>query len=72
MTLARALYSSAEILLLDDVLAALDVHTVRWIIERAFRGELIKGRTVLLVSHNIPLVSLIADHVVALNELSDA
>ena len=27
MTLARAVYSTAKILLLDDVLAALDVHT---------------------------------------------
>ena len=49
VTLARAVYSSAEILLLDDVLAALDVHTARWIVSQCFRGDLLKGRTVLLV-----------------------
>lgn len=49
MTLARAVYSSAEILLLDDVLAALDVHTSRWIVEKCFQGDLLKDRTVILV-----------------------
>ncbi|KAE9403384.1 hypothetical protein BT96DRAFT_990242 [Gymnopus androsaceus JB14] len=34
LTLARAVYSNAKILLLDDVLAALDVHTSKWIIEK--------------------------------------
>ena len=66
MTLARALYSSAQVLLLDDVLAALDVHTARWIVEKAFKGDLVKDRTILLVTHNIPLAAPIADHVVAL------
>ncbi|KAI0768822.1 multidrug resistance-associated ABC transporter [Trametes elegans] len=66
ITLARAVYSSAEILLLDDVLAALDVHTGRWIVDECFMGDLVRGRTVLLVSHNVALVRPIADFVVAL------
>ena len=49
MTLARAIYSSADIILLDDVLAALDVHTARWIVEKCFKGDLVQGRTILLV-----------------------
>ncbi|KAF9469432.1 hypothetical protein BDZ94DRAFT_1303901 [Collybia nuda] len=51
ITLARAVYLSAEILLLDDVsiLAALNVHTAKWIVEKCFSGELIRGRTILLV-----------------------
>lgn len=49
MTLARAIYSAAEVILLDDVLAALDVHTARWIIKKCFQGDLVQGRTVLLV-----------------------
>ena len=49
ITLARAIYSTADVLLLDDVLAALDVHTAKWIVGRCFKGELVRGRTVLLV-----------------------
>lgn len=52
VTLARAIYSSADILFLDDIFAALDVHTARFIIESCFSGELIRGRTVLLVVRN--------------------
>lgn len=66
VTLARALYSSASILLLDDVLAALDVHTAKWIVDEALKGDLIKGRTVLLVTHNIALTAPVAGHVLVL------
>lgn len=66
VTLARALYSHAAIVLLDDVLAALDVHTAKWIVNKALRGDLVKGRTVLLVTHNIGLVAPIASFVVLL------
>ena len=52
VTLARAIYSHANILLLDDVLAALDVHTAKWVIDRCFKGDLVHGRTVLLVVSN--------------------
>ncbi|KZV59749.1 P-loop containing nucleoside triphosphate hydrolase protein [Peniophora sp. CONT] len=66
VTLARAIYSSADILLLDDVLAALDVHTAKWVVDKCFKGDLVRGRTVLLVTHNIALTGPIADCVVAL------
>jgi ABC-type methionine transport system ATPase subunit len=49
LTLARAIYSYAEIILLDDVLAALDVHTSAWIVDKCFRGDLVKDRTIILV-----------------------
>ena len=32
-----------------QVLAALDVHTSQWIVEKCFQGDLVKGRTVILV-----------------------
>ncbi|KAI0066587.1 hypothetical protein BV25DRAFT_1403282 [Artomyces pyxidatus] len=66
VTLARAVYSSAETLILDDILAALDVHTARWIVDKCFKGDLIRGRTVLLVTHNVALASPIAEYVVSL------
>ncbi|KAG8882444.1 hypothetical protein FRB97_008260 [Tulasnella sp. 331] len=62
---ARALYSPAQTILLDDILSALDVHTSRAIVENCLCGDLIKGRTVLLVTHNIALTSPVADYVVA-------
>lgn len=49
ITLARAIYSQAQILILDDVLAALDVHTARWVVDKCLQGDLVRGRTVLLV-----------------------
>lgn len=64
--MARALYSHASVILLDDVLAALDVHTAKWIVDKALCGDLVKGRTVLLVSHNIALAAPIASFVVLL------
>ncbi|KDR83119.1 hypothetical protein GALMADRAFT_238944 [Galerina marginata CBS 339.88] len=67
VTLARAVYSSAEIILLDDVLAALDVHTSKWIVDECLKGDLIRGRTVLLVTHNVALTSPIADHIVSVS-----
>lgn len=68
MTLARALYSPAQVLLLDDILAALDVHTSKWVIENAFKGDIIRDRTIVLVTHNVALAAPIADHVIALGK----
>ncbi|RPD70679.1 P-loop containing nucleoside triphosphate hydrolase protein [Lentinus tigrinus ALCF2SS1-7] len=64
ITLARAVYSSAEILLLDDILAALDVHTSRHIVDKCLKGDILSGRTIILVTHNVAMVSPMADFVV--------
>lgn len=53
VTLARAIYSNAQILLLDDTLAALDVHTAQWIVNKCLTGDLVQGRTVLMVVGDI-------------------
>ncbi|KEP52172.1 multidrug resistance-associated ABC transporter [Rhizoctonia solani 123E] len=66
VSLARAIYSKADIVILDDILSALDVHTSRWIVENCFRGDLVSGRTVLIVTHNVAIVSEVAEYVVSL------
>lgn len=66
VSLARAVYSMANIVLLDDVLSALDVHTSRHIVEECFKGDLLRGRTVILVTHHVSMVSPVADFVVHL------
>jgi len=66
ISLARALYSSARYLLLDDCLSAVDSHTAQWIHAMAINGPLVSGRTRILVTHNIALCLPTAKHVVVL------
>ncbi|VEU24425.1 DEKNAAC105626 [Brettanomyces naardenensis] len=55
VSLARALYSAASYVLLDDCLSAVDSHTAVHIYEECITGHLMKNRTCILVSHNISL-----------------
>ncbi|KAK9474191.1 P-loop containing nucleoside triphosphate hydrolase protein [Dipodascopsis tothii] len=64
ISLARALYSPARHLLLDDCLSAVDSHTAVWIYEHCITGPLMAERTCILVSHNVALTLTSADHVV--------
>lgn len=56
IALARALYAPTKYLLLDDVLSAVDAHTSRFLFNRALTGDLMKGRTCILVTHHVDLV----------------
>ncbi|KAK0703815.1 hypothetical protein B0T26DRAFT_657262 [Lasiosphaeria miniovina] len=56
VALARALYSRAGILVLDDVLSAVDAHVARYIVDEALSGELAHGRTRILATHHPELV----------------
>ncbi|KAJ7349778.1 multidrug resistance-associated ABC transporter [Mycena albidolilacea] len=67
VSLARAVYSRASILLLDDVLAAVDAHTAHHLYHSCLRGELMRGRTIILVSHHVQLCTPGAGYVVALD-----
>ncbi|KAJ7190424.1 multidrug resistance-associated ABC transporter [Mycena pura] len=67
VSLARAVYSRASTLILDDVLSAVDAHTAHHLYYSCLRGELMQGRTVILVSHHVQLCVPGAAYVVALD-----
>ncbi|KAK9431675.1 hypothetical protein V1505DRAFT_367587 [Lipomyces doorenjongii] len=67
ISLARALYSPAKHLLLDDCLSAVDSHSALWIYENCILGPLMYGRTCILVSHNVALTVVGANYIVVLN-----
>ena len=67
ISLARALYSNARHVLLDDVLSAVDSHTQKWIFDQALMGPLMKNRTCILVTHNVSLCIPRADYAVLLD-----
>ncbi|KAJ7581129.1 P-loop containing nucleoside triphosphate hydrolase protein [Mycena floridula] len=62
LTLARAIYSTAQIILLDDILAALDVHTSTHIVRKCLAGDLVENRTILLVTHNVAIAAPVAGY----------
>jgi ABC-type multidrug transport system fused ATPase/permease subunit len=55
ISFARALYSRAGILIMDDIFSALDAHTGRHVFEHALTGELGQNRTRILVTHHVAL-----------------
>ena len=67
VSLARAVYSRASILFLDDVLSAVDAHTADHLFSKCLRGDLMEGRTVILVSHHVQLCAPGASYIVALD-----
>lgn len=67
VSLARALYSNASYVLLDDCLSAVDSQTSVHIYENCITGPLMKNRTCILVSHNIPLTIKQAAHVIIMD-----
>ncbi|PHH87815.1 hypothetical protein CDD83_8368 [Cordyceps sp. RAO-2017] len=68
VTLARAIYSRAEILVMDDIFSAVDAHVGRHIFERCIAGDICKARTRILVTHHVTLVQ---PHTKYLVELGD-
>ncbi|KAI0398846.1 ABC transporter [Xylaria palmicola] len=65
VALARALYSKAPVILLDDIFSALDAKTSAALWREAFCGDLLKGRTVVLVTQ-LPWIAPQADLAIAM------
>jgi len=68
LALARAVYSPAQTLLLDDVLSALDVHVGKFVFEKCITGELLRGRTVLLVTHHVTMAKNAARKIIVMEQ----
>lgn len=68
VALARALYSRAGIVVLDDVLSAVDAHVGRIMVDQALTGELAEGRTRILATHHADLCQPKASYLVRLHE----
>ena len=53
LALARALYANADIYFLDDPISAVDAKVARRVYENAILGLVKKGKTVVLVTHQV-------------------
>ncbi|KAI9485985.1 MAG: P-loop containing nucleoside triphosphate hydrolase protein [Benjaminiella poitrasii] len=68
VAIARAVYSQATTVILDDCLSAVDAHTAKHLYEHCLTGDLMKHRTVILVTHHVGLCLSGAGYVVVLKD----
>ena len=68
VSFARALYSRAGTLILDDIFSAVDANVGRHLYEKALIGDLGRGRTRILVTHHVALCLPKTDYSVLLAE----
>ncbi|KAI7895791.1 P-loop containing nucleoside triphosphate hydrolase protein [Mucor mucedo] len=64
VALARAVYSRAQNVMMDDVLSAVDAHTAKHLYKNCLLGPLMSGRTQILITHHVNLCIQGAAHVV--------
>ncbi|KAI9311060.1 P-loop containing nucleoside triphosphate hydrolase protein [Dichotomocladium elegans] len=64
VALARAVYSRAKIILMDDILSAVDAHTAKHLYQECLVGPLMANRTRILVTHHVMLCLGGCDYVV--------
>ncbi|GAN05680.1 ABC bile acid transporter, the ATP-binding cassette [Mucor ambiguus] len=68
VSLARAVYSRAQNVLMDDVLSAVDAHTAKHLYQQCLLGPLMKNRTQILITHHVNLCIQGSAHVVYVKE----
>ncbi|CAL1542109.1 unnamed protein product [Lymnaea stagnalis] len=67
VSLARAIYSQADIYLMDDPLSAVDSHVGRHIFDQVLgKSGLLSGKTIILVTHGIHWLKAV-DHIVVMS-----
>lgn len=67
LNIARALYSDADIILLDDPLSAVDAHVGLHLFEEAILGLKANGKTVILVTHALHMLSKRIDYIYSMD-----
>ncbi|KAK9710865.1 Transporter of the ATP-binding cassette (ABC) [Basidiobolus ranarum] len=68
ISLARAVYSKARHVLMDDCLSAVDAHTAKHLFQKCIMGKLMQGRTCILVTHAVSLCMKDTSLIVLLNQ----
>lgn len=63
--MARAVYSSADIYLMDDPLSAVDAHVGRHIFSRCIAGPMMQRATRVLVTHQLQYLHAV-DNIIVL------
>lgn len=68
MSIARALLSRADVLLCDEITSALDVTTQAQVIKLLTKIRDTEGVSIIMVSHDLALVSMVCDRVVVMKD----
>ncbi|KAJ0759942.1 putative ABC-type xenobiotic transporter [Helianthus annuus] len=58
LALARAVYHGSDVIMLDDVLSAVDAQVASWILSNAILGPLMDRKTRILCTHNIQVMTV--------------